>query len=234
MTTGKGFGMHAVRSVRARRWLTAVGLAMTLGAGSVACASDDAEAEHEAYVGAEEVCGGLFAGPTAKMVEDVTGRKLFAWRNSKSVEDVVRALKDGYASGRSWAAGDDLCELVRKGATPTEPAGGVKFSMYAPHDVGDPGLPAGAEFYTMGQQSEVARSGAALYFECVTPQLKDSDKNPLRIHGSFGRGKSDAPDTREYRNLNMTILHAVSLKLVKALDCENNGGLPKDPVLSPK
>ncbi|MFD7491370.1 hypothetical protein ACFV8T_02975 [Streptomyces sp. NPDC059832] len=62
----------------------------------------------------------------------------------------------------------------------------------------------------------------------------DGNKTPLRIHGSFGRGESDAPDTREYRNLNMTILHAVSLKLVKELGCENNGGLPKSPVLTPK
>ncbi len=86
----------------------------------------------------------------------------------------------------------------------------------------------------MGKQSEVGRSGASLYFECVTPQLEGSEKRPLRILGSFGRGESDAPDTREYRNLNMTILHAVSLKLVRELDCANNGGLPKSPVLTPK
>ncbi|MBM7438807.1 hypothetical protein JOC24_002215 [Streptomyces sp. HB132] len=32
----------------------------------------------------------------------------------------------------------------------------------------------------------------------------------------------------------MQILHAMTLKLVKELDCENNGGLPEIPVLTPK
>ncbi|MEU5720190.1 hypothetical protein AB0G71_31350 [Streptomyces sp. NPDC020403] len=227
--------MTAVGCVRMRRLLACAGLVMLLSAGGVACASEDkAEEAHEAYVGAEEVCDGLFAGPLAKMVEEVTGHKLFAWSSRKGMEEVVNALKEGYASGRSWADGADLCRLVPQGARPTDPAGGVKFSMYAPHDVGDFNLPAGSELYTMGKQSEVGRSGASLYFECVTPQLKGSRERPLRILGSFGRGKSSAPATRAYRDTNLRILHAVSLELVKELDCEKNGGLPETPVLAPK
>ncbi|WP_405390486.1 hypothetical protein OG596_23155 [Streptomyces sp. NBC_01102] len=218
-----------------RRWLTAAGLVVVLGAGGVACASgEEAEEVHEEYVGAGEVCDGLFAGPLAKMVEDVTGQKLFSWRNVKGMEKVVKALKEGYASGRTWAGGADLCRLHPKGAMPTDSLGGAKFSMYAPHDVGDFNLPVGSELYTMGKQSEVGRSGASLYFECVTPQLRGSRERPLRILGHFGRGESNAPDTRAYRDTNLRILHAVSLKLVKEFDCENNGGLPKTPVLTPK
>ncbi|GHA95547.1 MULTISPECIES: hypothetical protein [Streptomyces] len=214
-----------------RRWLTAAGLVMALGAGSVACASE--KKEEKTFVGADEVCGDAFAGPLAEMVEKATGDKLFFAKSPKGMERVVAALKDGYESGRPWAAGDTLCLLRPKGAKQTD-KGGVKFSMYSPQDVVGEGLSAGQDLYTMGVQSVVGRGNAALFFECVTPQLKGSDKTPLRIQGGFGRGESDAPDTREYRNLNMTILHAVSLKLVKALDCENNGGLPKDPVLTPK
>ncbi|MGW1107414.1 hypothetical protein [Streptomyces sp. NPDC002540] len=214
-----------------RRWLTAAGLVMVLGAGSVACASE--KKEEKTFVGASEVCGDVFAGPLAEMVEKVTGDKLFFAKSSKGMERVVAALKEGYESGRPWAAGDVLCSLRPKGANQTD-EGGVKFSMYAPQDVEDEGLPAGHELYTMGVQSSVGRGNASIYFECVTAQLKGSDRTPLRIHGGFGRGESDAPDTREYRNLNMTILHAVSLKLVKELGCENNGGLPKVPVLTPK
>ncbi|SCF97052.1 hypothetical protein [Streptomyces sp. Ncost-T10-10d] len=209
----------------------AAGLVMALGAGSVACASE--KKEEKTFVGAAEVCGDVFAGPLAEMVEKVTGDKLFFAKSPKGMERVVAALKEGYESGRPWAAGDVLCLLHPKDSAQTDD-GGVKFSMYAPQDVEDEGLPAGFELYTMGVQSSVGRGGAGLYFECVSPQLKGSDKTPLRIHGSFGRGVSDAPDTREYRNLNMTILHAVSLKLVKELDCANNGGLPKSPVLTPK
>ncbi|MCX4847710.1 hypothetical protein [Streptomyces sp. NBC_00893] len=214
-----------------RRWLTAAGLVMVLGAGSVACASE--KKEEKTFVGAAEVCGDVFAGPLAEMVEKTTGDKLFFAKSPKGMERVVAALKEGYESGRPWAAGDVLCLLRPKGAKQTD-KGGAFFAMYAPQDVEDEGLPAGHELYTMGVQSSVGRGNATIYFECVTPQLKGSDKTPLRIHGSFARGESDAPDTREYRNLNMTILHAVSLKLVKELGCENNGGLPKAPVLTPK
>ncbi|MGW1186633.1 hypothetical protein [Streptomyces sp. NPDC002559] len=209
----------------------AAGLVVALGAGGVACASE--KKEEKTFVGAAEVCGDVFAGPLAEMVEKTTGDKLFFAKDSKGMERVVAALKEGYESGRPWAAGDVLCLLRPKDANQTD-KGGVRFSMYAPEDVEDEGLPAGYELYTMGVQSSVGRGNAALYFECVTSQLKGSGKTPLRIHGSFGRGESDAPDSREYRNLNMTILHAVSLKLVKELGCENNGGLPKAPVLTPK
>ncbi|MFC4191266.1 MULTISPECIES: hypothetical protein [Streptomyces] len=235
--TGSAVGTNRRRDERVgvggrmRRLLTAAGTALALGVGGVACTSG--EEEHEQFVGAGEVCGGLFSGPSAEMVEKVTGHKVFFWRSGNGMQEVVAALKDGYASGRSWAPGANLCRLSPKGAKQTD-RGGITYSMYAPQDVEDEGLPAGAELYTMGVQSSVNRGGALLYFECVSPQLKDSDKAPLRIQGGFGRGESDAPDTREYRDMNMRILHAATLKLVKELDCEDNGGLPKVPVLTPK
>ncbi|MEV6307718.1 hypothetical protein AB0M10_03845 [Streptomyces sp. NPDC051840] len=215
-----------------RRWLTAAGLVMVLSAGSVACAAEE-EKPYDPFVGAEQVCGDVFSGSLAGMVEKATGDKLFFEKSPEGMEKTVAALKEAYKSGRSWGAVNTLCELSPKGAKQTD-RGGVKFSMYAPQDVEDEGLPAGQEPYTMGVQSSVGRGNAGLYFECVTPQLKGSDKAPLRVHGGFGRGESDAPDNREYRNLNMTILHAVSLKLVKELGCENNAGLPETPDLTPK
>ncbi|MET8175217.1 hypothetical protein [Streptomyces clavifer] len=201
---GEGYGMAFVGRLRMRRLLAVAGFVMALGAGGVACASEEKVEEHEEYVGAAEVCDGLFAGSLAKMVGDVTGHKRFAWRDSTGMENVVNALKEGYASGHTWARGADLCRLGPEGAKPTDWDGGVKYSMYAPQDVGDLGFPKGSELYTMGKQSEVGRSGASLYFECVTPQLKGSRDRPLRILGSFGRGESDAPDTRAYRDTNLT------------------------------
>ncbi|MGW1017479.1 hypothetical protein [Streptomyces niveus] len=236
MVVSGRMGMNRTRDkgsecARVRRLLTAVGVVLALGAGGVACGSG--EEEHPQFVGADEVCGGLFAGPPAEMLEKVTGKTVFAWANGNGMEKVVAALKEGYASGRSWAGGALLCEPDPKGGGLGDEAG-ISFSMYAPQDVKDERLPAGGELYTMGLQSSVRRGGASLYFECVSPQLDGSDKTPLRIQSGFGRGKSDAPDTREYRNMNMQILHAMTLKVVKELDCENNAGLPKIPVLTPK
>lgn len=224
--------MKITGCVRARRLLAAAGLALALGAGGVACGADE-KVEEDPFVGAAEVCNGLFAGPLAKKVESVTGNTVFYNQGAKGLDNVVDALKRGYASGRSWAGGATLCRLEPKGGGLRE-RGGLKFSMYAPQDVGDLRMPAGDELYTMGLQSEVGLGSASLYVECVSPQLKGSAQTPLRILGGFGRGKSDTPDTREFRDANLEILHAASLAVVKELDCENNADLPEKPVLEPR
>ncbi|MGW0787692.1 hypothetical protein ACWD04_05435 [Streptomyces sp. NPDC002911] len=56
---------------------------MALGAGSVACASEDKEKEEKIFVGAAEVCGDVFAGPLAKMVEKVTRDTVFYAKSPK-------------------------------------------------------------------------------------------------------------------------------------------------------
>ncbi|MFC9246925.1 hypothetical protein ACFT7S_23900 [Streptomyces sp. NPDC057136] len=219
-------------SVRAVRVLAAAGLVLAMGAGGVACGSDE-KAEEDPFVGAAEVCDGLFAGPLAKKVESVTGRTVFFRSGTKDLDNVVEALKEGHASGRNWAGGAKLCKLRPKGARVGD-GGGLTFSMYARQDVTDPRMADGSELYTMGKRSEVRRQGASIYLECVSPQLKGSSGNPLRIFGSFGRGESDAPDSRESREANLEILHAAALAVVKELDCENNAGLPEKPVLEPR
>ncbi|MEU0158127.1 hypothetical protein ABZ154_04595 [Streptomyces sp. NPDC006261] len=195
--------------------------------------ADRTASKEDPFVGAAEVCNGLFAGPLAKKVESVTGDTVFSRSGSRKMEGVVDALKRGHESGRSWATGAELCRLSPKGGG-TRDRGALSFSMYAPQDVGDRRLPEGWQLYTMGKQSEVGPGGASLYFECVSPQLKGSENTPLRIRGGFGRGRSDAPDTRELRDANLEILHAASLAVAKELDCKGNAGLPEKPDLRPR
>lgn len=223
--------MKVMGSVWARR-LAAVGLVLTMGAGGVACGSDEQVKEEEPFVRAAEVCVGLFAGSLAKKVESVTGDTVFYRSGTKALENVVKALKRGHESGRSWAAGAELCRLSPKGGG-LRNRGGIKFYMYAPQDVKDSRISAGTELYKMGKKAEVRRGGATLFVECVSPQLEGSREDPLRILGTFGRGENDAPDTREFREANLEILHAGALSVVKELDCENNGGLPQKPVMEP-
>ncbi|RPK77262.1 hypothetical protein EES45_21550 [Streptomyces sp. ADI97-07] len=225
--------MKVVGSVRAGRVLSAVGLVLAMGVGGVACGGSDEKTGEDTFVGAEEVCDGLFAGPLASKVQSVTGDAEFFATGAKGLDNVVEALKRGHASGRSWATGAELCPLSPKGAAAGD-SGGIKFSMYAPRDVEDPRTSADTESYDMGEKAESRPAGASLYFECASPQVKGSDERPLRIFGSFGRGKSDAADTPASRAANLEILHAASLSVVKKLDCENDGGLPKTPVLTPK
>ncbi|WP_335941312.1 hypothetical protein [Streptomyces sp. PTD5-9] len=109
----------------------------------------------------------------------------------------------------------------------------IEFGMYSPQDLND-GYSGDAHHYTMGKLSEAAPAGAFLYFECVSPQFKGSKERPMRIVGSFSHREATAQKTPEHLAENMTIVHAASLAVAKKLQCENNGGLPEKPVLTPR
>ncbi|MFE9726397.1 hypothetical protein ACFYQ5_23075 [Streptomyces sp. NPDC005794] len=227
--------MKIVGLAGAGRLAAVVGLVMAAGVGLAACGSD-AEADkgaEETFVGADKVCGGMFGASLAKKVETVTADSEFFYRSDEGLKTVVEGLTDGYGSGRSWATGAALCELSPKGGGAGDGAK-IKFSMYAPQDVKDLRVDAGTVFYTMGKRSEARATGASLYVECVSPQLKGSETEPLRIYGSFTVGESDAPDTPETRDANLEILHTGALSVVKELGCENNAGLPEAPDLTAK
>ncbi|MEW2071656.1 hypothetical protein [Streptomyces sp. NPDC007346] len=144
--------VRTVGSARAGRLVAAVGLVLAVGAGGAACGSGDDAAE-EPFVGAAEVCDGLFAGPLAKKVESVTGDTVFHRSGPGKLDGVVDALRRGHESGNDWATGAELCRLSPKGGGSRD-RGALSFSMYAPQDVGDLRLPEGWELYSMGKQSD--------------------------------------------------------------------------------
>ncbi|MGW0957852.1 hypothetical protein ACWD4K_02120 [Streptomyces gelaticus] len=222
--------MKVVEAVRVRRMLCTFGLLMAVGAAAAGCGEEKKTPE---YVGAGEVCDGLFKGSLAKTIESVTGATSFAWTNPNAMDRVADALEAGYESGHRWAQGDTLCRIVPEGVG-REGRAGIAFSMYAPQDVGDLRLPAGGELYTMGKQSEATPTSAALYFECVSSRFEGSKDRPMRILGNFGRPKGHEQNLSDSRELNLTVLHAASLAVAKKLQCEKNGGLPDRPVLEPR
>ncbi|MEV5682364.1 MULTISPECIES: hypothetical protein [unclassified Streptomyces] len=215
--------------MRVVRALSVIGLVLTVGAGAVACGSE--EKKESPYVGAGEVCGGVFAGPLEKTVETVTGATSFDRTGEKRMDRVVEALKKGYASGRSWATGYDLCVLGAEGAGRRDDVK-INFSIYAPQDVGDTDLRGGARMYSMGKEATAGAVGARINFECVSPQLEGSKERPARIKGGFGNAK-DRGTAPEDLAANLTLAHAASLAVAKKLGCEDNGGLPEKPDLQP-
>ena len=227
--------MRSLGRGRVRRATLAATWGLCLSMGVASCSASHPsgkESERKPYVRADEVCDGLFVGRLAGMVEDVTGHKIFSGA-SNGMKDVVESLKTGYASGHLWAAGDTLCRLSPKGARPTDVSGEVAFSMYHPADLEEEAPSSAIKRYGMGKIATSGQGGASLYFECVTPKLQGSEESPLRIAGGFIRGKSSVPDTSEYRDAKMIILHAMSLMVTEKLECENNAGLPETPVLTP-
>ncbi|MGW2110804.1 hypothetical protein [Streptomyces sp. NPDC001948] len=222
--------MRLVGAVRVRRALGVVGLVMAVGVAATGCGE---EKEAPEYVGTEEVCNGVFKGRLAKTVESAMGASSFDWTSPERLDHVVDALKTGYESGNRWAGGDTLCRLTPKGGGRADRAG-IVFYTYAPQDVVDPDVPAGGRLYTLGKRAEATPESAALYFECVSSQLKGSKSRPMRILGRLGRPKDRGQKTSDPRKVSLTLLHAVSLFLAKELECENDGGLPEKPVLTPR
>ncbi|MFJ9676525.1 hypothetical protein ACIRP2_00470 [Streptomyces sp. NPDC101194] len=202
---------------------------VAVGVGVAGCGGEE---EPPDYVGAGQVCGGLFAGPLAKTVESVTGATSFAWSGTNGMQRVVDGLKAGYEEGRTLASGGRLCEMNPKGGALIDRSK-IDFDIYPPQDLNE-GYSNDEHYYTMGKRSGATSAGAFLYFECVSPQFKGSKERPLRVQGSFYHPKATAQNTSEHMAANMEILHAASLAVAKKLQCEKNGGLPEKPVLKPR
>ncbi|MFJ7065362.1 hypothetical protein [Streptomyces sp. NPDC101115] len=93
--------------------------------------------------------------------------------------------------------------------------------------------PHGLHYYDMGREAQSGPKRAYLFVACVSPRLKGSDKNPARIRGELNFTHSELPDTVAVREANLTVLHSVTLAVVKKLGCENNAGLTDKPVFKP-
>ncbi|MFE4058830.1 hypothetical protein ACFXP3_21495 [Streptomyces sp. NPDC059096] len=215
--------------MRVKKALTAVGVVLAVGAVAVTCASG--EEEKSTYVGAAEVCDGVFAGPLEQTVESVTGATSFYRLSNEGVGLVSENLKEGHASGRSWTGGRKLCEMVVKDDYGRDDAT-IDFSIYAPQDVGDVKPREGVRYFSLGKESFATSLGARMYFECVSPQMKGSDERPARINAGFTHAK-DRGDALENLQANMTVVNAAALAVAEKLDCENNGGLREKPDLQP-
>ncbi|MEV7871026.1 hypothetical protein AB0P17_34125 [Streptomyces sp. NPDC088124] len=205
------------------------GVVLALGAVAVACGSGGED--ESPYVGAAEVCDGVFAGPLEKTIESVTGATSFSRLTGEGVGRVSENIKDGHASGRSWTVGEKLCKIPAKGTSSRENAT-IDFSIYAPQDIGDPKPREGSRFFALGTEAVASPRGARVYFECVSPQMKGSDEQPARIYAALVHVK-DRGDALENLQANVTVVNAAALAVAERLDCENNGGLREKPDLRP-
>ncbi|MFJ7996705.1 hypothetical protein ACIQ7D_06015 [Streptomyces sp. NPDC096310] len=205
------------------------GVVLVIGAVAVACGFG--EEDESPYVGAAEVCDGVFAGPLEQTVESVTGATSFYRLRGEGLGRVSENIKDGHASGRSWTVGEKLCKMVPKDSNARDDAT-IDFSIYAPQDVGDTKPREGVRFFALGKESVASARGARIYFECVSPRMKGSDERPARIYAAFSDAE-DRGDALENLKENLTVVNAASLAVAERLNCENNGGLREKPDLRP-
>ncbi|MFB7517977.1 hypothetical protein [Streptomyces sp. NPDC056144] len=96
----------------------------------------------------------------------------------------------------------------------------------------------GRYLYAMGREASADEKGAHLFVQCTSPRLKGSDKEPAPVGASIGFDKpikgAYPANTAATREAYLTVLHSVTLGIVKKLECENNAGLPEQPVFETK
>ncbi|MFD3335444.1 hypothetical protein ACFWV1_22740 [Streptomyces sp. NPDC058700] len=215
------------------RTLTSVTAGLALCLLLTACGGGEDE---EPRVTAARQCDDTLSPEAAKALESVLQTGKFQPLTTSGLQQSVRDLIGDQEKSDSWASHPAMCKIAPvEGKTDLA----IEFNLYH----GDEDLYAGKKlpgrhFYEMGREASTDNKAAYLFLECSSPQLKDSGEVPARIKGMLqaraSRDDSLPPNNAATREAYLTILHSVSLAVVKQLGCENNAGLPEKPVLTEK
>ncbi|WP_225801547.1 hypothetical protein [Streptomyces sp. NK15101] len=167
------------------------------------------------------------------------GTKKFSEAGSGGLERTVNEVIEDQATEGRPPGHRAMCQ-VTAAATPMNKIR-VNFMLYEDADLYDDGTKwtaGGRYLYGMGREANTDNKSAYLFVECTSPRLKGSDKQPAPIESVLKFDKSikgaypaNTPATREAY---LTVLHSVTLAVVKKLGCENNAGLPEKPVFTEK
>ncbi|MFF0507259.1 hypothetical protein ACFYUH_27170 [Streptomyces fimicarius] len=198
-----------------------VGFAVALFATACTAESD----LQSPYVNADEVCEGVFAGGLEETVETVTGATSFKRGAGGGIGQLIKKIEKGYASGRDWSPGGELCEMVSKGSGSRERTT-LAFHIYAPQDVNYPGSAEGERRFSLGKEAVANNRSAGIYFECVSPQLDGSENSPARIYGGLSGARDRGSALQDLTN-NIAVLHSAVLAVIEKLECEQGAGIPE-------
>ncbi|MFF3504155.1 hypothetical protein [Streptomyces sp. NPDC003247] len=81
--------------------------------------------------------------------------------------------------------------------------------------------------YRLGSATALARAmNAVVFLKCSSGLFKDGDGKEHLIQGELVNRSTSLEDTEETRRENLTVLHAASLAVARALGCADTAGLP--------
>ncbi|MEU4061270.1 hypothetical protein AB0F25_02385 [Streptomyces wedmorensis] len=222
-----------------RRAPAAVSTVLALGLLLTACGKGKDE-EAPPPVAAAQQCDGTLSPAAAAALESVLGTKTFSEAGSGGLDRTVDVLIEDQAREGRPPGHPSMCEVT----TGASPKSGLDVDVWL-NDSGslyDDGTTKwwnqGRSLYAMGREASADTKSAALFVGCASPRLKGSDKQPTPIGAELkfdkpikGAYPANTPATREAY---LTVLHSVTLAVVKELGCENNAGLPETPVFETK
>ncbi|MER5311254.1 hypothetical protein ABT034_26080 [Streptomyces sp. NPDC002773] len=206
---------------------------LALGLLLSACGSGEEEPPQAA-----QQCDETLSPTAVGSLESVLGTKEFHSKGT-GLERTANVLVEDQARVGRPPGHPDMCEVIAD----TGPRFRVKidFRVYENADRFDDGTKwtaAGRYLYGMGREASANNRTADLFVGCSSSRLKGSEEEPAPIAGSLrfdkpikGTYPANTPATREAY---LTVLHSVTLAVVKELGCENNAGLPEKPVFQVK
>ncbi|MCX2184877.1 hypothetical protein KV205_30760 [Streptomyces sp. SKN60] len=182
-------------------------------------------------VTAAQQCDDTLSPEAARALETVLRTDKFDHDPRGGLDRVVAQLTEDYAEGGLRSRSRSLCRADAAGRSDRVD---ILFGRYDDSDLIGDADPVGLHPYGMGREAWSGPQAAYLFVTCVSPRLEGSRERPARFDGMLRFRRPDLPDTPAVREANLTVLHSVTLALVKKLGCENNAGLPEKPVLKPR
>ncbi|MEV6328299.1 hypothetical protein [Streptomyces sp. NPDC051909] len=193
-----------------------------------ACADGE---KPEQRVSAGQQCDDTLSPAAARALETVLRTRMFEDAPRGGLDRVVAQLTEDHAAGGLRSRSRRLCRTSPADRTDQVD---ILFGRYDDSDLIGDGGPVGLHPYVVGREAWSGPEQAYLFVTCASPRLKGSKEAPARIRGALRFVSSGLPDTPAIREANLTVLHSVTLALVKKLGCENNAGLPEKPVFKPR
>ncbi|MCZ0979790.1 hypothetical protein O1L60_14230 [Streptomyces diastatochromogenes] len=217
-----------------RRASASVSTVLALGLLLTACGGGGS-GEEERQVA--QKCDGSLSPTAVGALETVLGTKEFQWGGT-GLDRTAKALIDDQATPGRAPGVPSTCEV---GTAADDRLGiSVDFRLYEDADLYDDGTKwtaAGRHLYGMGREASTDNESAYLFVGCASPQLKGSDKEPAPVESvlKFKKPTKGAyPQHPATREAYLTVLHSVTLAVVKKLGCEDDAGLAEKPVFTEK
>ncbi|MFI8822250.1 hypothetical protein [Streptomyces sp. NPDC053431] len=189
------------------------------------------EATERQRVSAADQCDGALSSDAAHALEMVLRTKKFDHDPVGGLDRSVEQLTADYAKRERLTTHPPMCRASAPGSVDRVD---IDFGLYRERDLFGDVHPYGLHAYDMGLEAQSGPQKAYLFVRCASPRLDGSQERAARIRGVLRFSNAELPDTPAIREANLTVLHSVTLAVVKKLRCENSAGLSDKPVFKPK
>ncbi|WP_327236419.1 hypothetical protein OG349_23160 [Streptomyces sp. NBC_01317] len=115
-----------------------------------------------------------------------------------------------------------MCEIYLPESTLVDVS--IDVSLEDGDGVGDGKFAGAFKQYDLGREGLASPRKAVLYAECVSEKFEGG---PVMLRAALNNRNEPEGDPEQLRKANLTLLHSVTLALVKRLDCEDRAGLPE-------